>query len=63
MLCKVTLHLCKTRFEPINKLFGPERLVKASGLDRRNTDLRKKSQEAHFISIVTTIIRKGAQNR
>jgi len=32
---KITLYLCKACFEPIDKLFGQEQLVKASGLDRR----------------------------
>jgi hypothetical protein len=62
MLCKVTLHLCKACFEPIDKLFGQKRLVKASGLDRGNADLGKKSQKTHLISIAGNAERRSIPN-
>ena len=37
-------------FTCIDKLFGQERFVKTSRLDRGNADLREKSQESHLTS-------------
>ena len=63
MPCKVTLHLCKACFESIDKLFGQERFIKASGLNRGNADLGKKPQETHLISIAGKARQRNAQNR
>ncbi len=58
-----TLHLCEACFDPINKLFGQERLVKAPGLDRGNANLRQKSQETHLISIAENVGQGSTSNR
>lgn len=63
MLCKVTLHLCKAYFEPIDKLLGQERLVMASELDRGNSNMRKKSQGTHLISVAGKAGRRSVLNR
>ena len=47
---------------PIDTLFGQERFVKASGLDPRNADFGKQSQETHLISIAGKAGRERVQN-
>jgi len=63
MLCQGTLHLYEACFEPIDKLFGQERLVKAPGLDRGNANLGKKSQKAHLITIAENVGQRSTSNR
>ena len=62
MLCKITQHLFKACFGRSTHCYGQERFVKASGLDPRNADFGKQSQETHLISIAGKAGRERVHN-
>jgi len=63
MLFKVTLHLCEACFEPIDNLFGQERLVKVAVLDLGNANSGKKSLKTHLIPIAENVGQINTSNR